>query len=313
MSQMQNQQDSATRASARDTDVAAQAQDRALQALIAGGNLGSSIANQSFNQQATVGNANDAISRFNAQNRQEVGNLNTANRNNAQVANLGERQRIADANAATANQQQQYNKQLGQQNFENQFQKASGVASGYQNQAGNYNAQAGQNLSLLGAGLQAGATYGALKKKDGGLVEGEPTPGDSVPTMLQPGEFVIKKDKVADYLKKAHTDDKGDFDVSAFLDDLTGGKYGYGKEKVRGDVYDFEEKKRKEHDRLMEKAWKQQLSPSESFDLKGDYQVGPIAPQFLGPDPSEDTVEILKRKFLNKKGMKKGGMVGGCY
>ena len=52
MAQLQNQQDSATRAAQRGTDVAAQAQQRALQALMSQGQLGSQIGAQQFSQDA---------------------------------------------------------------------------------------------------------------------------------------------------------------------------------------------------------------------------------------------------------------------
>ncbi len=57
MSQMQNQQDSATRASQRGSDISAQAQDRALQALMQSGQLAGNIGAQDFGQQAQVAGA----------------------------------------------------------------------------------------------------------------------------------------------------------------------------------------------------------------------------------------------------------------
>lgn len=159
--QLQNAQDSATRASNRGTDVAAQAQQRALDALQAAGQLGGQIGQQDFSQQAQIAQANDAISRFNTQNKQDVSNLNTQTRNQAQQLNLAEKQRIADANAATRNTQQQYNKQLAQQDFDNRYKKAGGVASAYQNLAGQYNANAEQNMKLIGSGIEAGGKAAA--------------------------------------------------------------------------------------------------------------------------------------------------------
>lgn len=121
MSQMQNQQDSATRQSQRDLDVAAMAQERALQALQQAGNLGGQMQTQDFARQSDIARANDAINQFNTQNKQQIGTTNTQARNAAQIANLAEKQRIADANITNKNAQQEYNKSLLQNNFNNEM------------------------------------------------------------------------------------------------------------------------------------------------------------------------------------------------
>lgn len=244
MNALQNQQNSATRQSQRDMDVAGQAQARALESLQQAGNLSGNMQNQSFNQQAQVANANDAISKFNAANQQQQVNTNTAARNAAQVANLGEKQRIADANTQMKNQQQQYNKGLLQQDFQNRIQKAGGIASQNQALAAQNTAQGAQNLALIGGLVESGAKAASggaapaaapaaaaagAAKKSGGLIEGEPSDYDSIITPTQPGEFVVRKEDVPDFLKKAHTDENGEFDVSGFLDSITGHKYSYAK------------------------------------------------------------------------------------
>lgn len=234
MSQMQNEQDSATRQSQRDMDVAGMAQDRALQALIQGGNMSGQMQGQEFNQKAQVAGANDAISRFNTQNKQQQINQNVGARNDAQAANLNAKQGIANANVAQNNQQQQYNKNLLQQNYDNQLKKRSGQSgvaqANAQAQGQNSQNQANANNQMIGALIGAGASaFGAKGKKDGGLIEGEPTPGDSVYEFTQPGEFVVRKEDVPDMLKKMHTDDDGEFDAAGFLDQITGHKYGYSK------------------------------------------------------------------------------------
>lgn len=190
MAQLKNQQDAATRQSIRDTDVAGMAQDRALAAIQAAGQMGGQMQSTDFNQQFQQGQAQDAINQFNTQNMQNTGNLNTKTRNDAQATNLANKQRIADANVATRNQQQQYNKQLQQQDFDNRYRKAGGTAQGYQNLAGQYNANGAQNMQLVGSAIQAGATAAAASDEN---------------------------------LKE----DISDFDASAFLDTLTPSKYKY--------------------------------------------------------------------------------------
>ncbi len=245
MSQMQNQQDSATRGSQRDMDIAGQAQDRALQALIAGGNMGGQIQAQDFGQKAQVAGANDAISRFNAQNQQQTNLANTQANNAAQAANLATKQGVADSNVNNQNAQQQYNKQLIQQNFNNEMARRGGQAQvaqqnamiqgqNSQNRANAQNQTIGIGAGLVSGGLTSVAQAGAKKQqedgmKTGGLVEGEALPYDSEPRILQAGEFVIRKEDVPEMLKNAHTDKHGKFDAAAFLDSVTGHRYGYGK------------------------------------------------------------------------------------
>lgn len=187
LSQMQNQQESATRKSQRDMDVAALAQERALQALMQAGQMGGQMQAQEFGQQAQVAGAQDAINRFNAQNRQDVNMANVNARNQAQQANLGERQRIADANTGMRNEQQQYNKQLAQQNFENAYKKAGGVSQTLANQAGVLGQQGQDRRKLI---------------------------GDTTTAIAAASDERVKTDVEQ-------------FDPSSFLDSVTGYKYKY--------------------------------------------------------------------------------------
>ena len=163
MSQMKNQQDSATRKSQRDLDVAGMAQQRALDALMQGGNLAGQIQGQDFSQQAQTAQANDAIARFNAQNQQQVGMANVAANNDAQAKNMAVKQSIADSNTGTRNAQQQYNKQLIQKNFENEMAKRGGqtnVAAQNANAQGkNSQGEADAQNKTIGMGLSAAAMF----------------------------------------------------------------------------------------------------------------------------------------------------------
>lgn len=190
MSQLKNQQDSATRQSIRDTDVAGMAQERALAALQAAGQLGGQMQQTSFNQQLQKANAQDAINQFNTQNMNQFNMANTQARNDAQATNLMNKQRIADANVQTRNNNQQYNKGLIQQDFDNRYRKAGGVASGYQNLAAQYNNNAEQNMKLAGSAVEAGGKAAAASDRN------------------------LKEDIT-------------DFDASSFLDSLVPSKYKY--------------------------------------------------------------------------------------
>lgn len=261
-SQLQNQQDSAMRRSSRDLEIAALAEQQALDAIMKGGQLGGSIRSQDFGEQSTKAQANDAISRFNAQNQQQQINNNVNARNAAQEANLINKQNLANQNVGLRNQAQQNNKGLIQQNFQNEMAKRGGQAGiAQQNaQAAGANSAAKANAfnNTVGTGLAIGATAmggplaGAAVKQgttqmmpqqtdeewnnsqwrnSGGLIHGENTNADTQPAMLTPGEMVIRKEDVPRTLKAMHTNEKGDFDVDGFLDMVTGYKYGYKKGK----------------------------------------------------------------------------------
>ena len=243
MNQLLNEQESATRGSQRDLDVAGMAQERALQALMQGGQLAGQIGAQDFGQQAQVAQANDAISRFNAQNQQNQINQNVQARNAAQAGNLAQSQRIADSNTVLRNEQQLHNKGLEQVRFDNEMKKRSGqagIAQGNSQAAGQDSwGRAGATNQLIGGLIGGAATAISMggggstpkKAKDGGLVDGEPTEHDSQHYMLQPGEMVVRKEDVPQMMKAAHTGDDGEFDVAGFLDQITGGKYQYSKGK----------------------------------------------------------------------------------
>lgn len=201
MDQLLNSQESATRKSQRDLDVAGMAQDRALQALMQGGNLAGSIQNQDFNQQAKVADANDAISRFNAQNSQNQLNQNVANRNNAQATNLAMKQAVSNSNTDIANQQQKYNKELQDKNFNQKLQKAGGVA----------------NIASQNASNQGRDSYAAADSWNKGMDK-----------MFSVGSAIALSDE------RAKTDVE-EFSPSDFLDSLTSYKYKYKDPKKHGE------------------------------------------------------------------------------
>lgn len=163
MANLQNQQDAATRAASGGLDIAAQARDRALQAMIQGGQMAGDVRGQDFDQQAQVAGAQDAISKFNAQNQQQVNMYNTGARNDAQAQNLANKQEIANQNVGTRNTQQQYNKNLIQQNFDNEIKKRSGQAGIAQTNAANAGQssqnQANANNQLIGGLIGAGSSF----------------------------------------------------------------------------------------------------------------------------------------------------------
>ncbi len=170
MAQLQNEQSAASNKSTRDLNVAGMAQQRALEALMQGGTLAGNMQNQEFNQGATKANANDAISKFNAQN-QNTMNLNNAQAHSAaQAANLANKQNIANSNANIQTQQNAQKSNIAQQMFNNKIARAGGQQS-----ANNMNAQIqGQNSQnqanatnqTIGTGLTVAAMMSDERQKE---------------------------------------------------------------------------------------------------------------------------------------------------
>lgn len=158
--QLQNAQSSADR-QAQDSDQLLQAQQAAkMAALNNSASLAGSMRTQDYGEQQNLANAKDAIAKFNAQNQQSVQAQNIAAQNAAAQRNLSEKQRIGEAGTATQNQQQQANKALIQQQFQNQIQKAGGQAQQYNN-IGQIQQQGAANQgNMMGSLIGAGANLG---------------------------------------------------------------------------------------------------------------------------------------------------------
>jgi len=140
----------------------AEAFNRALEATSKAGQLGGSMRQQDFSEKERVAAAKDAIANFNAQQRTGAQARNVSAQRSTESANLSAKQRIADANAELANKEQQYNKNLLQQDFQNRMTRAGTAAGAYGTAANQRQQQAnatGQMWSGIGSG--AGTALGA--------------------------------------------------------------------------------------------------------------------------------------------------------
>lgn len=134
-----------------------------MQALNQVGSMATNIQGQDFSQASKIAEAKDLINKYNTMNSQSVANQNIAAKNAATLANLQNQQNIMNQNTGIRNTQQQQNKSLIQQQYENQLNKARGtsgqlqnLATSAQNQAANTAAMYGQ----IGQGVgQAAANY----------------------------------------------------------------------------------------------------------------------------------------------------------
>lgn len=139
----------------------AMAQQRMLQAISQAGQLGGQMRSQDFGEQSAKAQAADTIAQFNAQQAAAVQARNAGASNTAQGKNLAEQQRIADTGVATSNAQQEHNKGLIEQKFNNEMALASARANAGIGQANALNNQAQQTQSLYG-GIGAGVGQGLM-------------------------------------------------------------------------------------------------------------------------------------------------------
>lgn len=98
-------------------------------------NMAGNIRNQDYSQASDLARARDIVAQQNIANSRDVQSRNVAAKNLAAASNLANKQNLSNANVDIANKQQQYNKGLAQQTFNNQMTKASGLAGQYTGQA----------------------------------------------------------------------------------------------------------------------------------------------------------------------------------
>jgi hypothetical protein len=168
MARMMAAQNSSNQMANSGNQIAAQAQQRALEALMQSGQMAGDIRNQNFGQDSAVASAQDEIARFNTQNRIGTQQRNVGSRNQANLRNLENQQNIMNQNTGLRNQQEVHNKGLYQQDFSNRMQKAGALANAHLGQASAYDASAGRTASMwsgigqgVGQGLGSIAQYSA--------------------------------------------------------------------------------------------------------------------------------------------------------
>lgn len=163
VAQLQGAQDAATRQSTQQLDTLGSARERALQAIMGGGELAGKMRGQEYGEQSDLAQARDAIAKFNTMNAQSIQQRNVDRSNQAQEYNLNNRQRISDANVDLANKEKIRNADLIQQQFQNRSAVAAGKTGQYNQNAAFSNAAADRtanNWANIGAG--AGQTISSL-------------------------------------------------------------------------------------------------------------------------------------------------------
>ena len=125
---LQASQSEANRAQQQGENLAAMAQQRALEAISKSGALGGDIRRQEFGEQADVARAADEISRFNVANLQEVQRRNIERAMEAQKRNLEKRQGLSEGNVGLRNAAQEKNINQSVADWQRRYGTASDLA-----------------------------------------------------------------------------------------------------------------------------------------------------------------------------------------
>lgn len=125
--QLANAQNSSQQASEESDRLAAQASRNAMEAAAQMGSQSGQLRSQDFDIAGKKASAQDEYNRFDVTNRQNVANTNVGARNVAQEYNLGEKQRISDVNVGNRNREQVRYQDALQDQFNNQWKKATGM------------------------------------------------------------------------------------------------------------------------------------------------------------------------------------------
>jgi len=115
LAQLQSGQAATTDAAQGSLDIAGMAQDRALQAMIQGGQLGGQVRAQDFGEQADIAKAQDIINQFNTGNLTQNSQFNTGIANDASRFNIGNQMQTGQFNIGNQMATNQFNAGQGQQ------------------------------------------------------------------------------------------------------------------------------------------------------------------------------------------------------
>lgn len=152
-------QNTANSLSAQGDDIAAQANEAALQSIAQAGTLGGQIRSQDFQVADTKAAAADEFNRFNVQNAIARQQRNVDRNNQAAETNLNAKQNIANANTSMQNAEAQRQRQAEAEVYNMNMNHATQAANAKMSQAQFYGGQAdkqGSIFSGIGAGVGAG-------------------------------------------------------------------------------------------------------------------------------------------------------------
>ena len=173
IARLKSAQSGADSAQSAGLEQAKMAQQRALQALSMEGSMSSQMRGQDFSEQSDVARAKDLINQFNTQNKQQVQGRNVSSGNQAQAANLTNKQNIANVGVDINNTQQKYNKELIRQKYMDDMSKAQVMTQMMMGQAAAANQTGGREAGMwTGIGNSVAGGIGGMAGGIGGIAGG---------------------------------------------------------------------------------------------------------------------------------------------
>jgi hypothetical protein len=184
VARQQAAQDAANQMNIQNQRLQGEARQRALQAIMQGGQLAGGIRQQEFGEQSDVARAKDAFKTFNAQNAASVQARNIEAINRAAAADIANRQGIAASNVGIANTAEDINRGAAQRTFENEMSKIRGATGFARDQSAVLGDKAKARSAMwsglagaAGQGIKGYADYSASQpksKKDEGMLQFDP-------------------------------------------------------------------------------------------------------------------------------------------
>ncbi len=156
-------QAAANRSSEETDRLKSMAQQRALQAIAQGGSMAGQMSAQEFSEQARIQEAQDAINRFNVQQRAGTQTRNVDAENRAALRDAMEKQRISEVGVANANEMARRNAEVAQLAYRNRLEQAQMKANtrmGEATQLRKDAASTAENWSKMGSGVGQAAASG---------------------------------------------------------------------------------------------------------------------------------------------------------
>lgn len=169
--QLNNAQSSQDTEARMSRNTMAEARQRALDSVIAGGRLAGDVRGQEYGEQRDLAGARDSISQFNARMLAGTRQRNTAQTNDSRRYNLDRANSVSDRNTSLENDEMKWN-QVGryQQDFENRATVAAGKANAHGGNASAMGNAANANAQMIGnIGAAAGkvvTAYGSQRENE---------------------------------------------------------------------------------------------------------------------------------------------------
>jgi hypothetical protein len=263
LASLQSSQAATDRQSQEGLDIAGMAQERALNAMLQGGQLAGNVRGQDFGEQAQVAQARDSIAQFNAANSNNMSQFNAGKGLETQMFNIGKdadrnksqagldmqaathnnagRQSVHGAGVQTQNQAAAHNNGMPQQQFQNQIAKAGGQAGAMGGIANYYQGQGDRKTDQFGNLISGGATIGAAALSDE-RAKKDKKPVEDVDLEMFMASIQPKKFKYKDEAAHGEGDRTGVMAQDLLKSKLGGevavqfddGSLGYDKDKMQG-------------------------------------------------------------------------------